>query len=86
MLKMLNIRINLLIILHISTRWEILTIHTKNMKEHGYLAEDVDLRHLAMVTSQYSGAEIAGLIRLAASYALDRKVSMPYFIDQLSIK
>ena len=49
-------------------------IHTRQMKENGYLADDVNLRELAANTTQFSGAEIAGIVRLAASYALDRKV------------
>ena len=55
-------------------RWEIFHIHTRQMEKHGYLAKDVDLRQLASNTTQFSGAEIAGLVRLATSYALDRKV------------
>ncbi len=55
-------------------RWEIFHIHTRQMKENGFLADDVNIKDLAANTTQFSGAEIAGIVRLAASYALDRKV------------
>ncbi len=44
------------------------------MRENNFLGDDVDLHSLAALTQQFSGAEIAGVVRLAASYALDRKV------------
>jgi vesicle-fusing ATPase len=50
------------------------------MRENHYLADDVDLQDLAARTPQLSGAEIAGVVRLAASYALDRKVKIYYLI------
>ncbi len=34
-------------------------------------------------TTQFSGAEIAGIVRLAASYALDRKVGYMVLIQGL---
>ncbi|KAF4738537.1 hypothetical protein FOZ62_012745, partial [Perkinsus olseni] len=48
-------------------RNEIFNIHTKQMREHGYLGSDVSIPHLANVTQNYSGAEIAGVVRSAAS-------------------
>ena len=45
------------------------------MQEAGSLSSDVNLRELAANTTRFSGAEIAGLVRMAASYALDRMVS-----------
>ena len=54
-------------------------IHTRRMDENGYLSADVNLRELATNTTQFSGAEIAGVVRLAASYALDKKV--PYVVS-----
>ena len=38
------------------------------------LADDVDLESLAANTTRFSGAEIAGVVRAAASYALERYV------------
>ena len=56
-------------------RWEIFFIHTKSMRDNGLLSPEVDLHVLAQRTRQFSGAEIAGIIRMAASFALDRKVN-----------
>ena len=59
-------------------RWEIFYIHTRQMLENGYLSSDVDLEDLARNTTQFSGAEIAGVVRLAVSFALDRKVCLAF--------
>lgn len=53
-------------------REEIFEIHTRAMRESNMLASDVSLLELAANTSRFSGAEIAGVVRAAASYALDR--------------
>ncbi|EER08532.1 Sec18p, putative [Perkinsus marinus ATCC 50983] len=57
-------------------RKEIFNIHTKQMREHGYLGRDVSIPHLANVTQNYSGAEIAGVVRSAASQAFNREVNL----------
>eukprot|EP00419_Tripos_fusus_P004649 CAMPEP_0172674052 /NCGR_PEP_ID=MMETSP1074-20121228/12523_1 /TAXON_ID=2916 /ORGANISM="Ceratium fusus, Strain PA161109" /LENGTH=731 /DNA_ID=CAMNT_0013491435 /DNA_START=37 /DNA_END=2232 /DNA_ORIENTATION=- len=57
-------------------RQEILNIHTKGMRETGYLQPDVSIPALAGQTKNFSGAEIAGLIRSATSFALNRKVNI----------
>ncbi len=43
------------------------------MRKSGLLGEDVSLAELAANTSGYSGAEIAGCVRGASSYALERQ-------------
>eukprot|EP00440_Ansanella_granifera_P042459 gb/GFBE01046029.1/.p1 GENE.gb/GFBE01046029.1/~~gb/GFBE01046029.1/.p1 ORF type:complete len:735 (+),score=200.45 gb/GFBE01046029.1/:1-2205(+) len=63
-------------------RQEILNIHTKNMREKGYLDPDVSIPDLASKTKNFSGAELTGLIRSATSYAMNRKVN----ISDLSAK
>eukprot|EP00767_Chilomastix_cuspidata_P004247 gnl/Chilomastix_cuspidata/438.p1 GENE.gnl/Chilomastix_cuspidata/438~~gnl/Chilomastix_cuspidata/438.p1 ORF type:complete len:809 (+),score=213.63 gnl/Chilomastix_cuspidata/438:158-2584(+) len=55
---------------------EIYKIHTHSMKESGSLSEHVDLADLARRSKNYSGAEISGVCRSAASYALNRLVSV----------
>jgi len=52
-------------------REDILKIHTETMKSHGRLAADVDLQVLAQMSDDFSGADIAGMIRSATSYALE---------------
>lgn len=53
-------------------RREIFEIHTREMKKNGLLGEGVDSQELASNTSRLSGAEIAGVVRAASSYALER--------------
>eukprot|EP00043_Microstomoeca_roanoka_P008729 m.83797 g.83797 ORF g.83797 m.83797 type:complete len:760 (+) comp14362_c0_seq1:174-2453(+) len=53
-------------------REQIFVIHTKKMNESNMLAHDVDLKELASVTKNFSGAEIAGVCRSAASFASNR--------------
>jgi len=57
-----------------SGRVEILNIHTKKMREKGYLSPAVKLADLAARTKNFSGAELEGFVKAAASYALNRKV------------
>lgn len=44
------------------------------MLASGMLASDVDIHRLAASTNRFSGAEIAGVVRAASSYALERYV------------
>lgn len=53
-------------------RLEILKIHTNKMKTNGLLASDVNFPELAGLTKNYSGAEINGLVKAAASFAFSR--------------
>lgn len=55
-------------------RLEIFRIHTKKMQETNVLDPSVDLEELASVTKNYTGAEIAGLIKAARSLAVNRIV------------
>eukprot|EP01067_Filipodium_phascolosomae_P008697 Filipodium_phascolosomae@DN7497_c0_g1_i1.p2 len=53
-------------------RLQILNIHTKTLKEAKRMAKDVSLQDLSKRTNNFSGAEIAGLIRSATSFAVSR--------------
>jgi len=55
-------------------RAQIFAIHTARMSEHAFLGADVDLAGLAARTKNFSGAEIEGLVKSAASFALNRQV------------
>lgn len=55
-------------------RQQILKIHTAKMKENKMMAEDVSLDTLAAQTKNYSGAEIEGVCKSAAAFALNRHV------------
>lgn len=57
-------------------RKQIFTIHTNRMREEGLLGSDVDLDELAELTKNYSGAEIAGVVRAASQSGLTRKTTI----------
>ena len=56
-------------------RLEILLIHTATMTKNDLLGEDVDLEEIALQTPNFTGAELAGLVRSAVSFALSRKTT-----------
>lgn len=55
-------------------RLQIFNIHTKQMREFKKINPDVDYKELAMMTKNFSGAEIEGLIRAAQSTAMNRLI------------
>jgi vesicle-fusing ATPase len=55
-------------------RQQILRIHTSKMRENSMLASDFDVDEIAASTKNYSGAEIEGLCKSAAAFALNRQV------------
>lgn len=57
-------------------RAQILKIHTQKMRESNILDPDVDLAELALLTKNFSGAEIAGLVKSASSFAFTRHVKV----------
>jgi ATP-dependent 26S proteasome regulatory subunit len=52
-------------------REDILLIHTETMRKNGRLHPEVDLQVLAEMADEFSGADIAGMIRSAVSFSLD---------------
>lgn len=57
-------------------REEIYEIHTRRMREKHMMSYDVSIEELAANSSHFSGAEIAGIVRAASSYALDRHLEL----------
>lgn len=55
-------------------RQQILRIHTAKMSSNRMLGSDVDIPKIAASTKNYSGAEIEGLCKSAAAFALNRHV------------
>lgn len=55
-------------------RRQILTIHTAEMVKNKMLAPDVSIGELAERTKNYTGAEIEGLVKAAASYVFQRQI------------
>ena len=46
------------------------------MRKNDLLEDDIDLKELASLTKNFSGAEIAGLIKSASSFAFNRHVKV----------
>ncbi|XP_060951349.1 vesicle-fusing ATPase-like [Limanda limanda] len=55
-------------------RSQILHIHTAKMRQYELLANDVDVKELAVETKNFSGAELEGLVRAAQSTAMNRHI------------
>ena len=56
-------------------RLQIINIHTEKFRKAGIMGADIVLESLARRTKNFTGAEIAGLCRSAASFALNRNVN-----------
>ncbi|KAI8826177.1 P-loop containing nucleoside triphosphate hydrolase protein [Fimicolochytrium jonesii] len=65
-------------------RLQILNVHTARMRTHELLEHDVSLQELAERTKNFSGAEIAGLIKSASSFSFNRhiKIGASVAVDQ----
>ena len=59
-------------------RLQIISIHTKSMRDHKRISTEAldNLNELARVTKNFSGAEIEGLVKSAASFAFQRNVNV----------
>lgn len=59
-----------------NARFEIFTIHTKKMAENSLLEDGIDMMRLAELAKNYTGAEIAAVVRSASSFALERQIEL----------
>ncbi|KAJ3283376.1 transport between ER and Golgi ATPase protein [Borealophlyctis nickersoniae] len=57
-------------------RLQILNVHTAKMRTHNLLESDVNLQELANLTKNFSGAEIAGLVKSATSFSFNRHIKV----------
>jgi vesicle-fusing ATPase len=55
-------------------RHQILKIKTVHMQSNNMIGPDVDFMEIALLTKNFSGAEIEGLVRSASSFALQRQI------------
>ena len=53
-------------------RQDIFKIHTASMMKNDLVSGDVSIEELARQTKNYTGAEIEGLVKSAASFSLNR--------------
>lgn len=57
------------------SREQILNIHLKKIYENNSIDKQIDIKYLANITQNYSGAELAGLVRETTSFALKRIIN-----------
>merc|ERR1719229_1374421 len=57
-------------------REQIFRIHTKSLRDNGFLDENISISHLAKRTKNYTGAEIEGVVRSAVSYAMQTQIDV----------
>jgi SpoVK/Ycf46/Vps4 family AAA+-type ATPase len=57
------------------SRKEIFDIHLEKAKTKGALSSDVDTTKLSQITDNFTGAEIAGVIRNATTFAICRQIN-----------
>ncbi|XP_023725556.1 vesicle-fusing ATPase 1 [Cryptotermes secundus] len=62
-------------------RFQILSIHTSKMKEYNHISPDVDIKELARLTKNFSGAELEGLVRAACSTAMSRLIKFTSIVE-----
>lgn len=60
-------------------RVAILQIHTKLMRTHGKLANDVDMVYWGHKAKNFSGAELEGLVRAAQATAMNKLAKVGAF-------
>ncbi len=57
-------------------RYQILNIHTAKIRKNGVMDHDVDIKELARLTKDFSGAAISELVKSATSFAFNRHVKV----------
>ena len=67
-------------------RVQILNIHTKTMRENNIIGPDFDPHELARLTKNYSGAEIAGLVKATASYVFNREIDFDNLGKEVNVE
>ena len=66
-------------------RVQIFKIHTRKMTENKLLGPDVDLKQLAEMTKNFTGAEIEAVVKSAASFSMNRHHNLMDFSKKLMI-
>lgn len=66
-------------------RYEILTIHTKHLYKENCISPEVDLKEIAALTKNYTGAELEGLVKDSRSYAVNEIVDLKNLSKKIEI-
>lgn len=66
-------------------RYDNLPFFNSSFQEKPILASDVDISELATLTDNYTGADLAGLVRQASLYALKESISSSASTSQMSV-
>ncbi|MEM4481126.1 MAG: CDC48 family AAA ATPase [Desulfurococcaceae archaeon] len=66
-------------------RLEILSVHTRRLKELGALSQDVDLEKLAEITHGFTGADLAALVKEAVMRGVKKAIESSKSNDQENI-
>lgn len=66
-------------------RLQILNIQTSKMRDNKVMDRDVNLEELSLLTKNFSGAEIGGLVKSATSFAFNRHVKVRIFFIKIPI-
>jgi SpoVK/Ycf46/Vps4 family AAA+-type ATPase len=70
-------------------RLDILNFHLRRPSENHFLSSDIslnNLKRLAGATNGFSGADLAGIVRLAVATAMDRVDSVSYLCHSIILK
>lgn len=57
-------------------RQEILSIHTREMRGSGHMVASISLSELAKITENFTGAELAKVVKDAALFAMSREINI----------
>lgn len=67
-------------------RNQILSIHTKQLYKEKCINDDVNLKELASLTKNYTGAELEGIVKEARSYAINELVDLKNLNKKIEIE
>ena len=67
-------------------RAQIFEIHTSSLKKSNRLADDVNVQELAHETPNYTGAEIAGVVKSAVSFAMNERIKIDNLKEKIDVQ
>lgn len=67
-------------------RQQIFEIHTGPLRQNNRLAKDVDIKELAHESRNYTGAEIAGVVKSAVSFAMNERINIDNLKEKIDLE